>query len=184
MTHHLLSDDQIASLSADERRELINRLQRPLDDLLPRTASPGRVRLARLGLMVGGAAALIPWIVFLGFTLPASYVANNWSAVWIGFDIMLLALMTATAVLGFLRRQVLVLTAFATGILLVCDAWFDIMTAEPADRWVSVLTALFAELPLAALLIVSTMRIMRLGAVRMWLLEPHAPLWQLPVSTP
>jgi hypothetical protein len=31
--------------------------------------------------------------------------------------------MVATAVLGWLRRQVVVLPAFATGVLLVSDAW-------------------------------------------------------------
>ena len=88
-------------------------------------------------------------------------------------------MMTATAVLAFLRRQLLVLAGFTTGILLICDAWFDIMTAAPDDRWVSLLTAFLAELPLAALLILGTTRIIRLNAVRQWQMEPHAPLWDL-----
>ncbi len=73
------------------------------------------------------------------------------------------------------------LAGFATGVLLICDAWFDIMTAAPADRWVSLLTAAFGELPLAALLIVGTMRLIRLTGVRLWLLEPHSRLWHLPM---
>jgi hypothetical protein len=54
--------------------------------------------------MVGGAIALIPWIIYLAFTLPANYVAHNWPATWIGFDSVLIAFMATTAVLGWLRR--------------------------------------------------------------------------------
>ena len=39
---------------------------------------------------------------------------------------------------GYLRRQALVVTAFATGVLLVCDAWFDVMTAHGDDQTWSV----------------------------------------------
>ncbi|MBB4855978.1 hypothetical protein HNP40_003392 [Mycobacteroides chelonae] len=39
----------------------------------------------------------------------------------------------ATAVRGLPRRQLLVLTAFSTGVLLICDAWFDVMTAGPSE---------------------------------------------------
>lgn len=31
--------------------------------------------------------------------------------------------------------------------LLVCDAWFDIVTAQPGDRWLWIATAIFGELP-------------------------------------
>jgi len=71
--------------------------------------------------MVGGVIALIPWNVYLGFTLPANYVAHNWPATWIGFDCVLIAFMAATAVLGWLRRQLVVLPAFTTRVLLICD---------------------------------------------------------------
>jgi hypothetical protein len=32
-------------------------------------------------------------------------------------------------------------------VLLICDAWFDLMTAGPDDLWVSALTAALGELP-------------------------------------
>lgn len=179
MTQSVLSDDVIAELTADERRELIARLSRPLDGIAPSPVVRSRIRRVRIGVMATGAIALIPWIVFLGLTLPVDYVAHNWSVTWIGFDVLLVAMMAATAVLALLRRQLLVLAGFTTGILLICDAWFDIMTAAPDDRWVSLLTAFFAELPLAALLILGTTRIIRLNAVRQWQMEPHAPLWDL-----
>ena len=75
----VLSDARIAAMSPAERRDLIQRLQRPLDEVFPPPIA-SRMRRTRLTLMVGGAIALIPWIVFLGFTLPANYVAHNWPA--------------------------------------------------------------------------------------------------------
>jgi hypothetical protein len=86
-----------------------------------------------------------------------------------------------TALLGWLRRQLVLLTAFTTGILLICDVWFDVVTAGAAEFWVAVLTAALAELPLAAIMITSALRIVRLTATRLWLLDPGTPLWRLPL---
>jgi len=33
-------------------------------------------------------------------SLPNTYVAQNWSATWFGFDALLVALMATTAILG------------------------------------------------------------------------------------
>ena len=55
----------------------------------------------------------------------------------------------------------------------------DVETAMVLGAGALVLTAFFAELPLAALLILGTTRIIRLNAVRQWQMEPHAPLWDL-----
>jgi hypothetical protein len=167
-------------MSPAQRRDLIRRLEKPLAELLP-TRVFERVRRLRLVLMVGATLSLIPWIVYLALTLPGKYVAHNWTATWVGFDVLLLMFMAATAVLGYLRRQLLLLAAFTTGVLLVCDAWFDVMTATPTDRWISVLTAVLGELPLSALLITGALRILRLTATRLWLLDPHTHLWQVPL---
>jgi len=180
MTEGLVSDAVIAAMSPDERRELIHRLERPLDELLPAPTFE-RVRRIRLVLMIGAIVGLIPWIVYLAITLPDRYVTYNWTATWVGFDILLLMFMVATVVLGLLRRQLLILAAFTTGVLLICDAWFDVMTAAPADRWLSILTAVIAEVPLGVLLVAGALRILRLTATRLWLLSPHTPLWQVPL---
>jgi hypothetical protein len=176
----VLSDARIAAMSPAERRDLIQRLQRPLDEVIPAPIAR-RMRRTRLTLMVSGAIALIPWIVYLGFTLPANYVAHNWPATWIGFDALLVAFMTVTAVLGWLRRQLVLLPAFTTGILLICDAWFDILTAGPGEVWVSVLTATLGNLPLAVIMMTGAVRILRLTATRLWFLDPGTPLWRLPL---
>ena len=177
----VLSDACIAAMSPAERRDLIQRLQRPLDEVFPPPFA-SRVRRTRLTLMVGGAIALIPWIVYLGFSLPPNYVAHNWPATWMGFDCLLIAFMTATAVLALLRRQLVLFTAFTTGVLLICDAWFDILTAGTGRNLaVPVLTAALGELPLAVIMITGAVRIMRLTATRLWFLDPGTPLWRLPL---
>jgi hypothetical protein len=119
--------------------------------------------------------------VYLAYSLPDKYVAHNWPVTWVGFDILLLLFMAATALLGLLRRQLLILTAFTTGVLLFCDAWFDVMTAGPTDRTLSILTAVLGELPLAALLITGALRILRLTATRLYFLDPGMPLWRIPL---
>ncbi|MGX9789260.1 hypothetical protein [Mycobacterium sp. MMS18-G62] len=180
MTDRALSDAAIAAMSADERRELIERLQRPLGELLSASALT-RLRRIRLVLMIGATIGLIPWIVYLSVTLPDKYVAHNWTATWVGFDILLLIFLATTAVLGLLRRQLLILTAFTSGVLLIGDAWFDVMTAAPADRWLSLLTGGLGELPLAIVLITGSLRILRLTATRLYFLDPGMPLWRIPL---
>jgi hypothetical protein len=175
-----VSDACIAAMSPAQRRDLIQRLQRPLDEVFPPPVAR-RMRRNRVTLMVAGAIGLIPWIVYLGFTLPATYVAHNWPATWIGFDCLLIAFTVATAVLGWLRRQLVLLPAFATGVLLIGDAWFDILTAGPGELWVSVLTAALGNLPLAVILISGAVRILRLTAIRLWFLDPGTPAWRLPL---
>ncbi|MBV8863008.1 MAG: hypothetical protein JO082_00495 [Mycobacterium sp.] len=177
-----LSDSQIAAMSPADRRQLIERLERPLEEVLP-VEQVHRLRWGWLGMMIGGTLVLIPWIVYLAFVLPDSYLVHGWTMTWVGFDVLLAALMAATVVLGMLRRQLMLLTAFATGVLLICDAWFDLMTAGPDDFWVSVLTAALADLPVAVLLIAGTLRLVQLTAIRMWLIEPATPLWRLPLMT-
>ncbi|KEF94994.1 hypothetical protein K883_05179 [Mycobacterium sp. TKK-01-0059] len=176
----VLSDARIAAMSPQQRRDLILRLQRPLDEVFPPPVAR-RMRRTRLTLTVGGTIALIPWMVYLGFALPANYVAQNWPATWIGFDCVLIGFMAATAVLGWQRRQLVVLPAFTTGVLLICDAWFDVLTAGSAQLWVSVLTVTFGNLPLAVLMLSGALRILRLTAVRLWFLEPGTPARRLPL---
>jgi hypothetical protein len=131
------------------------------------------------------AIALVPWIVNLYLTLPHRYLATDWRLTWVGFDIALLAFLTATAWLGWHRRQLVLLTAFTTGVLLCCDAWFDITTAEHHDRLTSVASA-FVEIPLAILLFRASWRLLRLAASRQTT-APHATflsVWRMPMLGP
>lgn len=180
MTDGILTDAQVAALTPEQRRDLITRLEQPLGDVID-PEFLARVRRIRLSLMVGGSMAMVPWLGYLSVTLPENYVAHNWPVTWVGFDVLLVGFMLTTAVLGYLRRQLLVLAAFTTGVLLICDAWFDLMTAGPKDIWLSVITALLIEVPLALFMITSAVRIMRLTMMRLWLLDPGMRLWHLPL---
>jgi hypothetical protein len=142
-----------------------HRSERPLDELVPAPVV-ARTRRLRVTLMAGAAIGVVACIVFFAITLPANDVA-------LGFDILLVASMVTTAVVVFLRRPLVPLTAFTTGVLLICDAWFDVITAGPRDLWLSALTATLVELPLAVILIATALRIPRLNrdaavAVRSW----------------
>ncbi len=180
MTDGILSDARIAALTPEERRDLITRLERPLSDVID-PVYLARIRRIRLSLMVGGSAVMIPWLGYLSTTLPEDYVAHNWPLTWLGFDVLLMAFMLTTAALGYLRRQLLIPAAFTTGVLMVCDAWFDLTTAGPRDVWLSVASAVLIELPLAAFMIFSALRLTRLTMMRFWLVHPGMRLWQLPL---
>lgn len=157
-----LTDAQIAALTEAERIDLVHRLRAPRDPAQP-PVIPTRLRVARitrLWVMITSTLVLIPWIAYLAITLPPTYDAQHWRVTWVGLDVLLLALTATTVILGLLRRQLVVLTAFATGTLLVSDAWFDVMTASPTDRIGSILAALLVELPIAALLTFGTVRLL------------------------
>lgn len=125
-----------------------------------RPGSEGRRRFATLTALAS--FALVPWIVLLALTLPHRHVASHWTLTWVGFDVLLLAALVTTSWLAWRRRRVVVLAAFATATLLVCDAWFDVTTARPgADTVIAILTALLLELPLAALLSIVASRVLR-----------------------
>ncbi|QIS13111.1 hypothetical protein [Nocardia arthritidis] len=172
-----LGDDEIAAMSPEERRELIRRLQTP--HVLPRPSVVRLHRRIRLTLMTGGTIALIPWITYLGFTLPDDYTARNWTLTWVGFDILLVIMMATTAFLGWQRRPLVLLPAFGTGMLLLVDAWFDITTADSRDVWVSLAIAFGAELPLALLQIGGALLLFKFLAKSHPLARPEVSAWRV-----
>ncbi|MFF7761133.1 hypothetical protein [Streptomyces griseorubiginosus] len=123
-----------------------------------------RQRRHTLELLVVCAVGLVPWTVLLYFTLPSGYTVRQWRVTWVGFDVLLLLAMSATALLGWRRHRGVVVAAVATGALLVCDAWFDVSLAlgTPAVWWSAAL-AVFVELPLAAFLLRKVLGMMSLA---------------------
>jgi hypothetical protein len=180
-TEAILTDERIAGLTADQRRELVWRLARPAADVLPIRYDRFRVRRNRVALMALSAAILVPWTVYLGASLPNRYVARHWTLTWVGFDAVLILMFACTAALGLLRRELVALAAFASGVLLLCDAWFDITTANAHDRPFSIATAVIAEAPIAALLISSALRLVRVTARRVYAIGARDPLWRAPL---
>ena len=72
---------------------------------------------------------MVPWIVYLALTLPESYRAGNWAAVWVGFDVALVLVLLSTALAAWRRRQLMVPLLLVAATLLLCDAWFDVATS-------------------------------------------------------
>lgn len=144
------------------------------------------VVLRRIFLTIVGASSvlLIPWIAYLAVSLPDRYVAAQWKAAWVGFDIALMVLLTWTALNAWYRRQMLIPSAIITATLLVCDAWFDVVLDwGTGDMWWSLATALLVELPLAALLIRVALHLIRLLERTRWAELGHRdhapPLWRV-----
>ena len=96
------------------------------------------------------AAGLVPWTLYLTFTLPSREVTEHYDVAWVVFDIALLSVIATTAYFAVRGSEWLVPLAAVTGTMLVCDAWFDVVTSIGGSDWVeAVLEAIFAELPLA-----------------------------------
>jgi hypothetical protein len=68
-------------------------------------------------------------------------------------------------------------------VLLLCDAWFDVMTANRDDLWLSIAAAGF-EVPIAVLMIGGALRLTHYLAARLWILQPGMRLWQIPLVVP
>jgi hypothetical protein len=159
----MLSDSEIASLTREQRIDLTHRLAAFNDSLVRDTEESRRRRRRIIDLLVITCLGLIPWIVLLGLTLPSRYSANHWTVAWVGFDVGLLCALAVTAWAAWRRRQIVIIAALVTGTMLVIDAWFDIVTdSTTRDLIISLVTAVFAELPLAALTFVGAFRLIRL----------------------
>jgi len=96
------------------------------------------------------ALGLLPWTLYLTFTLPSRHVTTHYDIAWIGFDIALAVSFAATSWAAIRASVWLVPLAAAAGTMLLCDAWFDIVTSAPGGLMEAVAEAVFAELPLAA----------------------------------
>ena len=97
------------------------------------------------------AVALVPWILYLTFTLPSRHVTYHYDVAWVGFDAGLTASFAATAWAAFRGSRWLVPLAAVTGTMLCSDAWFDVVTSQSGgEMWEAIAEAALAELPLAA----------------------------------
>ena len=92
---------------------------------------------------------LVPWILYLQFTLPGHRSFIPFRAMWVVFDLVLFGVSLLTTYLLYKKSlwSGLSLTILAT--LLATDTWFDLMTSPPVDRLVSAVTSLSMEIPLA-----------------------------------
>jgi hypothetical protein len=79
-------------------------------------------------------------------------VTDHYDLAWIGFDVALAAAFAATAWSAVRSPRWLVALAAVTGTMLVCDAWFDVVTSSGGgERLEAIVEAAFGEIPLAAI---------------------------------
>jgi len=174
-------------MSQAERRELASLLAELDEPAIPAAPHPGPATAAKtakpamaapdpyridpflrrergLALLLAAACCVIlaGWIVVLAATLPHRFDAHHWRAVWVNFDVFLLAAFAVTAWAIWRQRQVLILLLVLIGTMLCCDAWFDVGTSLATNGfWISLGSAVFAELPLAILAFLGARRLLR-----------------------
>jgi hypothetical protein len=95
---------------------------------------------------------MLPWIVYLGMTLPRKARADHYDLAWIGFDCGMWLVLAALALAALRRHPATGPVAAVAATMLVVDAWFDVVTtANDAQFVVALILALTAELPLAVI---------------------------------
>jgi hypothetical protein len=96
------------------------------------------------------AVIMVPWTVYIGESLPRRQLSPHYDLSWAGFDVMLLVALAGTGYFALRRSRYLAMAATATAVLLVVDAWFDLMTTPEGQIAQSIVLAAVVELPLAA----------------------------------
>jgi hypothetical protein len=173
-------------MSREERQRLARALA-AIESLHPELDRRQRVRrLMGLVLMLGICLFLGAWIAILALTLPLHFTIHHWRGAWVGLDIGELAGFAATMWAAWRQRQVVILCMVFTGTLLICDAWFDVvLDYGTPDVRMSILAALFAEIPLAVLLFTAARRLVRISVAVVMRLEgvpgPVPPLRKVPL---
>jgi len=156
---------QIEAWSLSER----DRVRRELDRLVPRPNPQARLprrRFLVLTVTVFGAIVLLPWIVVLSASLPMTTSVGAWRTAWVGFDVALTAALALSAWTVWKRRQVALIALTVTATLVTCDMWFDLcLSWGTSDQTTAIVSAVFAELPLLIVLLVSQATMFRRSAM-------------------
>jgi hypothetical protein len=181
----MIPPDQLRSLDRDERAALLRELAAIQLPSRPATRGELRFRNAVRLIATTGAVVLVPWTAYLATTLPRREVTNHWRGAWVGFDLLVIAALATTAWFGWHRRQMVIVGLATSSVLLVCDAWFDVMLTQGPSRVVSVVSALLVELPLAYLFGRAVMNLVRANADLIWTLtgqtDDRPPLSRMPI---
>jgi len=181
-------DEAELRLMSPEQRARLARTLAALDLPRPPRRDPKIKRRRRIALAIIIACCLFlaVWIVVLALTLPTRYKAGGWRGAWVGLDIAELLALASVAWAAWRGKQVLIVCMIVTATLMCCDAWFD-LTLDWGTRnfSFSLLSAIFAELPLAVMMIVGVRRLLRLTIATTMSLQGHPgpvpPLWRAPL---
>ncbi|MBS2532636.1 hypothetical protein KGQ20_07605 [Catenulispora sp. NF23] len=91
----------------------------------------------------------LPWTANLAVYLPDKSEAAHYNASWVGFDLLLCALLIRTGWSLLHRRAYVEVTAAMTAVMLFIDAWFDVLSAPTTKEFIVALgLALCVEVPL------------------------------------
>ena len=128
------------------------------------------------------AAVTVLWTTYLAATLPQHVHTRHYRLAWVGFDVGLTFALLATAYLAYKGNRHTGIAAVVTATLLAVDAWFDVVTSPRADVMGAVLSAVFAELPLAVVCVWIALHVDRVIARRMRQLAKRALREQSPAD--
>jgi hypothetical protein len=178
------SEDEVASWSLAERAEVA----RMLDELVDRSdlnAALARRRVLILTLVALGGVLLLPWVGYLAISLPDASRAEAWKTAWVGFDLVLAAVLMVTAWLGFHRRLLTTVGMIVAATMLLVDAWFDLTLSFRTDEFGASIVTSFVEIPFAILLLISARAIVHRSMTTVARLRGSAttrvPLWRQPM---
>jgi hypothetical protein len=156
--------DQLRDLGHAERINLLRALV-ALESRDPAAEHAGRRRrIMALAVILACCVVLTAWTCVLAVTLPRYYRSGGWRGAWVGFDFALLMAFAVTAWAAWRRRQILIVCLVVLATLLCCDAWFDVvLDARTSGFELSLLSAVFIELPLAGFAILGARRLLRMN---------------------
>jgi hypothetical protein len=183
----MIDEAELRLMSAEQRARLARTLA-ALD--LPRPpGSDPKVRRRRrivLAIVIACCLFLAVWVVVLALTLPTRYKAGGWRGAWVGLDIAELLALASVAWAAWRGKQLLIVAMIVTATLMCCDAWFD-LTFDWGTRAFSfsLFSAIFVELPVAAMMTLGARRLLRLTVATTLALQgspgPVPPLWKVPL---
>ncbi len=182
----MFDEQELRAMSAQDRLSLM-RVLASLDRRdQPASPSGARRRAIVLAVIVICCICLAAWIGLLAATLPRYYRTGGWRGAWVGFDLAELAAFAVTGWALWRRRQILIICLVVLATLLCCDAWFDVvLDAHTSGFWLSLLSAIVIELPLAAVAILGARRLLRttMAVTRRYQGEagPLPPLREIPL---
>jgi hypothetical protein len=104
-------------------------------------------------LAIGSLVGFLPWIIYLGLTLPEKVRAQHYDIAWLGFDCLMWTMLAMLAWATLRRHAATGPLAAVASMMLIVDAWFDIFTSSAGhgEMVLAITLALCGELPLAIL---------------------------------
>ncbi|MDH6580236.1 hypothetical protein [Kitasatospora sp. MAP5-34] len=113
-------------------------------------------------IVILGAVAMLPWMVYLGVALPDTVPAQHWRLAWLGLDLAGLGTQGATWWLSHRRDRRALPVAIMNATLVAAKTWFGMSTShsghtlpgplvlEGAQLWLAAFSLLLAAAPVTS----------------------------------